>query len=113
MVRSIGSEHKPIGINLISGALNTYHDVIPNNPNIVVIELDKELMIPVNVTSYYVDISKANNEGRATWEHQLDFLRDFGMPDLSPASIYQQAKYIQTREYDAQIYFYNKFKKVA
>ena len=51
------SDTKPIAVNTIYGPVTTYTG---NNPSFGVYEMDEETMLPLNATTYYFDIVKAN-----------------------------------------------------
>ena len=53
----------------------------------MIIEFDQETMLPVNMYVYYMDIDKANAEGKPTWELLLDYKSTYGLTDLSPRSM--------------------------
>jgi hypothetical protein len=60
---------KNIGLNFIGGSLTSYTD---KNPGFTVIEVDEELMIPLNFKTYYFNLTKANL-GQPKWELYHDF----------------------------------------
>ena len=53
----------------------------------MIIEFDQETMLPVNMYVYYMDIDKANAEGKPTWELLHDYKSSYGLTDLSPQSM--------------------------
>lgn len=81
------------------------------NPSFAVIEIDEEYMIPVNIKTYFLNITKANMEGKATWELMIDYKVDFEMEDLSPDSFYKIAENVRNNEAAAIQYAWNKKKR--
>jgi hypothetical protein len=61
-----------------------------NNPSFNVIEIDAELMIPLNFKVYYFNITEANL-GNPQWKFLHDFVNDYGIPDVSPAGLFTLA----------------------
>ena len=56
------------------------------NPSFMTIDLDAETLLPLNMESIYFDLGKANADGAVTWESH-DYLNEFKLTDLSPASM--------------------------
>lgn len=67
------SETKPIAFNSILSPTTTYTG---KNPSFSVLEIDEELMIPVNITTYFFNITKANL-GNPEWEVYHNILADY------------------------------------
>ena len=69
-------------------------------------ELDEEYMVPVNYQTYYLDIEKANIQSKtvANWTLMSDLVKDFGLQDLSPDSLYSIALRIRDNETVAMEY---------
>jgi len=44
-------------------------------------------MLPINIKTYYTDITQANVDGEPTWEVLDDYKETYGVKDLSPASM--------------------------
>lgn len=74
---------KPVIVTPVGGSVTTYGTM---NPTFKVLDLDKELMVPTNMYSYYADLDKANESGQPTWEVLHDYIDEYEMPDLSPTS---------------------------
>ena len=53
----------------------------------MIIEFDQQTMLPVNMYVYYMDIDKANAEGKPTWELLHDYKETYGLTDMSPSSM--------------------------
>ena len=53
------------------------------------IEFDKEFMVPINIFTYYMNLTKANeNVGETpTWELLHDFKEEYGLQDLRPSNM--------------------------
>ena len=71
-------------LNSVVGSLVTYDQ---SNPMFSVVDLDEETMLPLNIHIHSFDLAKANAEGEPTWEHLLDYKEEYGLDDLSPASM--------------------------
>jgi hypothetical protein len=52
-----------------------------------------ELYEPVRIDTYIMDLGKANAKGRAEWVLEYSLPQAYGMPDLSPASFNQVARF--------------------
>lgn len=76
-------DNKPIGVNFVAGSMTTY---VHMNPSFLSLEIDSEYMLPVSAKTYILNITKANAEGKATWEVGIDYKKDYNMSDLSPNS---------------------------
>jgi hypothetical protein len=75
------SETKPISFNSILAPTTTYTG---KNPSFAVYEIDEETMLVVNATTYYLNITKANLEDKATWELHHNILEAYELKDMSP-----------------------------
>lgn len=75
-----------IGLNLITGSGTTGGD---RNPAFTVIDWDKELMVPINIHTHYMNLSEANANPSQdpTWQVLHDFKSSYSLADLSPASM--------------------------
>lgn len=73
------------------------------NPSFAVYEIDEETMLILNVTTYYFNISKANN-GEPEWEVYHNILEAYGIEDISPKSIEEYASRIRDDEETALNY---------
>ena len=85
LTRSVGAynESKPITFNSIMAPSTTYKG---KNPSFAVYEIDEETMLIVNITTYYFNITKANEENKPEWEPYHNILQTYGMADASPRS---------------------------
>lgn len=85
LTRSIGhyNESRPIAFNSILAPTTTYQG---KNPSFALYEIDEETMLPVNITTYFFNITKANVDGIPEWEVYHNILEAYGMPDASPHS---------------------------
>ena len=61
-------------------------------------------MLPVEMETYYLNITKANIEDKATWELYHTYTEAFDMPDLSPMSILKYSERVQNDEETAKYY---------
>merc|ERR1711935_609462 len=72
-----------IGLNLITGSVTTGGD---RNPAFTVIDWDKEFMVPINIHTHYMNLTKANanNDTKPAWELLHDYKSEYELEDLSP-----------------------------
>ena len=77
-------DFKPINSYYQAGSVTTHKD---KNPSFKIIDFDKETMLPVKMNTYFLNITKANAEGKIQWEHVYEFTKAFGIEDLSPSSL--------------------------
>jgi len=59
------------------------------HPAFTVIDFDKEFMVPLNVHTYYTNLTEANLNPSVTpvWHELHDFLEEYGLKDMSPSSM--------------------------
>ena len=69
-------------------------------------------MVPVSIKTYFYNITKANKEGKITWELFHEFKQFYSMKDLRPDEFYKLAKRIQSDEQLAILYDWNKGRQV-
>uniref|UniRef100_A0A7S3IP58 Calcineurin-like phosphoesterase domain-containing protein n=1 Tax=Strombidium inclinatum TaxID=197538 RepID=A0A7S3IP58_9SPIT len=99
----------PIGFNFLSGSVTSGDS---RNPGFSMVEYDEEFMVPLNIHTYYMNLTEANANPSAPleWNELHDYLDEYRLPDLSPSSI----KDLTQRMYDnadlAGLYEYNKAK---
>lgn len=76
----------PIGWQLITGSGTS--DGL-RNPSFTVIDWDEEFMVPVNTHTYTFDLAEANLNPTVepNWHPLNDFVSEYKMKDMSPASI--------------------------
>ena len=84
VVHSMSNPEIPIMLANVGGSVTTYTE---QNPSYMIIEFDQQTMLPVNMYVYYMDIDKANAEGKPTWELLHDYKSSYGLTDLSPRSM--------------------------
>lgn len=58
------NEDKYVGLTLGTGSLTPFHN---RNPTFSLVELDAEYMIPVNIKTYYLNLTQANEVNAAYW----------------------------------------------
>jgi sphingomyelin phosphodiesterase len=88
---------KPISFNSILAPTTTYQG---KNPSFAVYEIDEESMLIVNATTYFFNITQAN-QGNPKWEVYHNILEAYGIPDMSPDSFYSYAEKLLTNEEEA------------
>jgi hypothetical protein len=76
------------GVQTICSSLTTWAGV---QPSYCVYELDAETLLPVSKKVFAYDIATANAQGFPDWHEWTDWLVDYKMEDLSPASYYDLA----------------------
>jgi hypothetical protein len=91
------NETKPLFFNSILAPTTTYTG---KNPSFAVYEIDEELMIIVNVTTYYFNVTKANL-GNPEWEVYHNLLEDYQIEDFSPMSLHSYAERLLNDEKEA------------
>ena len=107
---SVSDPKKFVGLSFMSGSATSF---VKKNPGFTVVEIDEELMIPLNFKIYIFNISKADqNPGKTpTWELLHDYLDHYQLSDLSPDTIYQNlALKVRDNEDTAKKYLWNKIK---
>ncbi len=97
------NEEKFLGLTLGTGSLTPNYN---RNPTFSVVELDAEYMIPLNIKTYYLNLTQANDVDAAYWSPLQDIKKDYNLTDLSPQSIGQFAKKIKENELLARTYKY-------
>jgi sphingomyelin phosphodiesterase len=85
--------HQPIGVNFWVGSATTYQD---KNPSFQVVTVDAKTMVPLEMETYYLDITKANKKNKPVWESHHKYTEFFGLDDLSPNSIMDYAERVYT-----------------
>lgn len=78
-------EHTPFMTEFWTGSVTTFTG---RNPSFRVITIDSETKLPVDMQTYFFNVTKANVDRSPEWELLYDFLPSYGVEDLSPASIY-------------------------
>lgn len=71
-----------IGFNFIHGSVTTFEK---GNPTFYVIDWDEQYMVPIDIHVYYLDIEA--NEEDANWRKLYSMREEYGLSDLSPASV--------------------------
>ena len=75
-----------IGVNLVTGSGTSGSN---KNPAFTMIEWDKEFMVPLDIHTYYMNLTEANMNPDAdpTWKILHSFKSSYKLADLSPASM--------------------------
>lgn len=108
VTQSMSNPGKTIMLNNVGPSVTPYRFM---NPGFQVIDLDAQTMLPINIQTYYMDVNKANLEGTPTWEICDDYKADYGVTDLSPASMKDLADRMNTDDDLAKTWISNKFRK--
>lgn len=110
ITRSISDPSKNIGVNNIAGSATTYME---RNPSFMVIEFDAETMVPLNMQTYYMNVTQANLDGKPTWELLHDQLKEYEMTDMSPNSYFDLSQRFLTDMDLATQFVWNKDRRVS
>lgn len=79
-------DFKPIASYHAAGSITPYSDL---NPSFRVMEFDKETMLPLKMHSYFLNLTRAQQENVATWEYAYEFTNVYEMDDMSPSGLYK------------------------
>lgn len=105
IANSMSDPEKPILVNSIGGSVTTYQF---KNPSFMVIDFDAETMLPVNMRTYFTDLSKATESSEPpVWEVLHDYKETYGMVDLSPSSFKKFAESLKHDTYMASLFKWN------
>lgn len=106
VIRSM-TDKKPVGVNHISPSLTTFTN---QNPSFRAITLDVVTKLPVKIETYTFDLQKANkDDSYAKFFFSHEFAVEYGLPDLSPASLFDLTQDFKSDEYLALKYKSNMF----
>ena len=75
--------NKPISVSFIAGDAGTFDKT---DPTFRLYEFHSHYHVPLEFVTFKTSISESNKQNRIVMDRWLDFKRQFGMPDLSPAS---------------------------
>jgi sphingomyelin phosphodiesterase acid-like 3 len=84
---SAAENKKAVSWGMVHGSVTTFEG---RNPSFTVVHWDKNTMVPVNVETYFLNITKANalKDGEEPkWELHHDFINEYELKDLSPSSM--------------------------
>lgn len=97
---------QPIGFNFITGSGTSGGD---KNPAFTVIDFDAEYMVPLNTHTYFMNLTTANANPDATpeWHELHDFVKEYGLKDLSPSSIKEFTERMYNNSDLASLYEWN------
>ena len=62
--QSISNPGTPFMLANVGGSVTTYTN---QNPSFMIVDFDAATMLPINMTTYFMDLVKANAEGYPTW----------------------------------------------
>ena len=99
-------------INLIlnAGSLSPFGG---KNPTFSVIEFDAEYLVPLNLQTYWLNLTEANRVNNPDWQMITNFTKDYNLTDLSPESVMAFAKKIRTNETLSRLYLWNQDSRFA
>lgn len=72
---------KSIGLNLMSGSITS---LWTTNPSFQLIEYDKEFMVPIDVHTFYLNLTEANLNDHPNWKLMHSFKQEYSLENLSP-----------------------------
>ena len=99
-------DNKAVGVNYLTSSFTTFTDT---NPSLRVITLDVETKLPVKISTYTVDLKKANQDDEyAKFMFNHEMTEDYGLLNLSPSSILNLTQSFATNEESAKKYIANK-----
>lgn len=103
---------RAVGLNSIGGSVTPYTNT---NPSFAVVEFDALTMLPINMHTYYFDLTTANASSSETpgWSYLHDWKETYGLPDLSPASMLAFSERMRVDKELAITYFWNKNRQVG
>lgn len=105
IIRSVG-DNKPIGVNHVEPSLTTFDG---NNPSFRALTLDVKTKLPVKIETFTFDITKANKDDEyAKFFLNYDLAKEYGLKDLSPASLFNLTTSFKDSEELSVKYLYNK-----
>lgn len=100
-VRAIESK-KAINQNIISGSATTH---VGQNPSFRRVILDKEHLVPVEIETYFVNVTYYNEheDEIAEFEKLYEFGEAYGLDDLRPSNLLKLAEGFEENEESAKI----------
>eukprot|EP00350_Pseudokeronopsis_sp_OXSARD2_P012849 CAMPEP_0170557230 /NCGR_PEP_ID=MMETSP0211-20121228/20968_1 /TAXON_ID=311385 /ORGANISM="Pseudokeronopsis sp., Strain OXSARD2" /LENGTH=192 /DNA_ID=CAMNT_0010868045 /DNA_START=989 /DNA_END=1567 /DNA_ORIENTATION=+ len=100
-------DNKNVGLDFLTGSVAMQ----PNgSPSFSVIEIDAELMIPVNFKVYMLDLDESNLKNSPVFRLQNDHLEMYDLDDVSPDSMYSLSERILEDEETAILYLWNQYR---
>ena len=93
-------------MNFVTGAATTFP---AKNPSFMVVTVDSETMLPVEMETHFLNITKANENDAPEWELHHKYTELFELKDLSPGSLMQYAERVLTDAAVAKQYRDNRF----
>lgn len=88
---------EPVGFNFIHGSVTSYGK---GNPTFYVLDWDAEDFSIVDIHCYYLDLKKDD----AKWQKLYSLKAEYGLKDLSPASIKQAIDRMYKFDYEGKLY---------
>ncbi|ENN77739.1 hypothetical protein YQE_05809, partial [Dendroctonus ponderosae] len=82
----------------------------PNNPGLRIYKFDKYSGEVFDYTQYYLDLSTANNNGKADWVVEYNFSTYYGINDITPLNLHTLADKF-TQETSTENSVFNKYYK--
>ncbi len=100
------ADDTPIGTQFVAPSFTTYSNL---KPSFRIIEIDAETNQPVNLYQYRLDLDKWNKDttGPIAWDLGYSLLEEYGIPDMSFASVDKISDKIKSDPNTAALYAWN------
>jgi len=101
VMRDFQTDSTPVNTIYIAPSVTTFWDI---NPSFRIYELDRVSWQVKNYIQYHMNITRANEEGKPTWEIYYDALSNYDIPDCSPQSWQSVSDRLRTDSKFASMY---------
>ncbi|XP_063861452.1 acid sphingomyelinase-like phosphodiesterase 3b isoform X2 [Scylla paramamosain] len=100
----------PISYQLLSPGVTPWRSTLSeetgaNNPGIRLVYYNTTTGKVVDVSTYYLDLSAANLEGRAEWQLEYNFSSTYNLMSLNPVALYEVAKNMKANRTVFDLYY--------
>jgi hypothetical protein len=99
-------DNNPMHVSQI-GPSATSHEY--RNPGYAVLHIDRETLLPLNYQVYSLDIELEDPE----WTLTIDYVKDYNLTDVSPASMQKLAERLREDESLARLFTWNESRNVG
>ena len=96
VINSMTNPEKPIMLATVGGIVTINGGY--KHPSFMVVDLDAKTLLPVNMYTYYTNLDEANETGTPVWRVLHDYLKEYSLSDMSPASMRDLAIRILTNQ---------------
>mmetsp|Transcript_7087 Transcript_7087/g.5344 ORF Transcript_7087/g.5344 Transcript_7087/m.5344 type:complete len:168 (-) Transcript_7087:36-539(-) len=101
-------DNKPINLDYLTGSMAMQPSA---EPSFTLIEIDAELMIPINFKVYVMDLEKSNAQKEGVFRLQNDHLETYDLEDVSPSSMFALSEKILNDKEVAVKYLWNQYRE--